>query len=56
MACFGVFYFRVLLVKAAGWLLSAMLTLGAATFDYPAFAGHTAIPFSQIELAIVAPP
>jgi hypothetical protein len=56
MACFGVFYFHDLLLKAAGWALSGMLAMGAATFDYPAFAGDAVMPFSlSAPFAIVAP-
>jgi hypothetical protein len=56
MACFGVFYFHDLLLKAAAWALSGMLAMGAATFDYPAFAGDAVMPFSlSAPFAIVAP-
>jgi hypothetical protein len=55
MAFFGVFYFRVLLLKAAGWMLGGLLSAAASNFDYPALAA--AVPVSLIApLAIIAPP
>lgn len=56
MACFGELYFRVLLLKAAGWVLTGILAMGAAMFDYPALAGDAVMPFSlSAPFAIVAP-
>jgi hypothetical protein len=56
MAFVGVFYFQVVLLKAAGWVLSGILAMGAATFDYPAFAGDAVTPISlSAPFAIAAP-
>jgi hypothetical protein len=56
MAFLGAFFFQVLLLKAAGWILTGILAMGAAAFDYPAFADGAVIPISLIApFSIVAP-
>jgi hypothetical protein len=56
MAFLGAFYFQALMLKAAGWILAGILQMGAAAFDYPAFAGDAFIPISlTAPFAIVAP-
>jgi hypothetical protein len=56
MAILGVFYFRVLLFKAAVWALSGLLAFASLTFDFPALAGNGASVISIAPLAIIQPP
>jgi hypothetical protein len=56
MAILGIFYFRMLLLKAAVWALSGLLAFASVSFDYPAFAGTGAPAISIAQFVTIPPP